>query len=112
MSPIGWHFTSNYAFLHFSSPTPNQNDPDLPYIEAFNIANPSYLDFTHDGVIPVMESFINALPYQKGGAANAEADRCDNSGASGLNKIVPTISSLGLVSLVISLLSRRFNQEI
>ena len=98
--------------LHFSSPTPNQDDLDLPHIEEFDISNPSYLDFIHDGVIPVMESFISALPYQKGGAANAEADRCDNSGASSLNKIVPTISSLGLVSLVISLLSRCFNQEI
>ena len=98
--------------MHFRSPTPNENDLDLPYIEAFDISNPSYLDFTHDGVIPVMESFINALPYQKGGAANAEADKCDNSGASGLNKIVPTISSLGLISLIISLLSRCFNQEI
>ena len=92
--------------LHFSSPTPNQNDPDLPYIEAFNIANPSYLDFTHDGVIPVMESFINALPYQKGGATNAEADRCDKSGSTSLNKVAPAVSSLGLISLVISFLSR------
>ena len=98
--------------LRFSSPTPNQNDPDLPYIEAFDISDPSYLDFTHDGVIPVMESFINALPYQKGGAANAEADRCDKSGAAGLNKIVPTISSLGLISLVILLLSRCFSYDI
>ena len=52
-----------------------------------------------------MESFINALPYQKGGAANAEADRCDKSGATGLNKIVPTISSPGLIFLVISFCS-------
>ena len=98
--------------LRFSSPTPNQTDPDMPYIEKFNISNPSYLDFTHDGVIPIMESFISALPYQKGGAANAEADRCDKSGATGLNKIVPTISSLGLIFLVISLLSRCFNYDI
>ena len=98
--------------LRFSSPTPNQTDPDLPYIEKFNISNPSYLDFTHDGVIPIMESFISALPYQKGGAANAEGDRCDTSGAAGLNKIVPTISSLGLIFLVISLLSRCFNHDI
>ena len=98
--------------LRFSSPTPNQTDPDLPYIEKFNISNPSYLDFTHDGVIPIMESFISALPYQKGGAANAEADRCDKSGAAGLNKIVPTISSLGLISLVFSFISRCFNHDI
>ena len=91
--------------MHFSSPTPNQNDPDLPYIEAFDIAKPSYLDFTHDGVIPVMESFISALPYQKGGAANAEAEQC-RSGAIGLDKVAPAVSSLGLLSLVISFLSR------
>ena len=95
--------------MHFSSPTPNQNDPDLPYLEAFDIANPSYLDFTHDGVIPVMESFISALPYQKGGAANAEAEKCDTSGATGLNKIAPAVSSLVLISFVISLLNRCFN---
>ena len=92
---------------HFSSPTPNQNDPDLPYLEAFDISNPSYLDFTHDGVIPVMESFISALPYQKGGAANAEADRCDcKSGATGLDKVAPAVSSLGILSLLILCLSR------
>ena len=91
--------------MRFSSPTPNQNDPDLPYLEAFDIANPSYLDFTHDGVIPVMESFISALPYQKGGAANAEVEQC-KSGAIGLNKVAPAVSSLGLLSLVISFLSR------
>ena len=86
-----------------SSPTPTANDPDLPFMDKFDISNPSYLDFTHEGVIAVMDSFINALPYQKGGAANGEAEKCD---CSGIGKVVPTASLLSLLSFLVLLLSR------
>ena len=92
--------------MYCSSPTPNADDPDLPFIDKFDISHPSYLDFTHDGVVPVMDSFINALPYQKGGAANAEADKCNCSGGGGIGKAAPAASILALLSLSVLFLSR------
>ena len=52
-----------------------------------------------------MDSFINALPYQKGGAANAEAEKCDCSGG-GIGKVAPAASLLALLSLSVLFLSR------
>ena len=49
----------------FRTPTPDPEDPQLPQIQPFNLSDPSYLDFTHEGVFAVMDDYTNALPYAK-----------------------------------------------
>ena len=48
-----------------SSPTPPDDDSDLPFIDKFNLTNPSYLNFGPDGVEAVYDDYINTLPYYK-----------------------------------------------
>ena len=51
--------------VNFSTPTPTEDELDLQFISPFDLANPSYLDFTRGGVFAVMDDYSNALPYSK-----------------------------------------------
>ena len=50
---------------YFSSPTPSENELDLPFISPFDLGSPSYLDFTHNGVFAVKDDYSKVLPYSK-----------------------------------------------
>ena len=68
----------------FSTPTPDPEDPQLPQILPFNLSNPSYLDFTHDGVFAIMDDYTNALPYSKLHSEVPDpSEPCECSGAVG-----------------------------
>ena len=82
--------------LIFSTPTPKGDKSDLPYIDAFNLTNPSYLNFGPDGVEAVYDDYINTLPYYKN--HNPEAATMSSAGTtiSPTTPISSTMSSKGM----------------
>ena len=82
--------------LRFRTPTPKEDKSDLPYIDAFNLTNPSYLNFGPDGVEAVYDDYINTLPYYKN--HNPEAATMSSAGTtiSPTTPISSTMSSKGM----------------
>ena len=77
-----------------------QEEPsDLPFIDKFNLTNPSYLNFGPDGVEAVYDDYINSLPYYKN--HNPEES---SSGGMAVNSHITAVFGIMSAYLIIFLL--------